>query len=124
MDVALLSISPASHCQLVKMLITLEQHGIFGSNCIRVYLNTVQPLVCTTVTRLLGKFETEKYAKNHNIYFKLQNMQIMGEIINNNNILKTWHRNFVRPTWCVSVSVCESVHSFSFHTFLLAPDTD
>ena len=43
---------------LVKMLITLELRGIFGSNCIRVYLNTVQPLVCTTVTRLLGKFKT------------------------------------------------------------------
>ena len=28
MDVALLSISPASHGQLVKMLITLELHGI------------------------------------------------------------------------------------------------
>ena len=37
MDVALLSISPASHGQLVKMLITLELHGIFGSNCICVY---------------------------------------------------------------------------------------
>ena len=56
---------------------------------------------------------------------KLQNMQIMGEIINNNNILKTWNRNFVRPTGvhnkqCVSLSA----HSFSFHTFLLALDTD
>ena len=58
MDEALLSISLASHGQLVKMLITLELHGIFGSNCIRVYLNTVQPLVCTAVTRLLGKFKT------------------------------------------------------------------
>ena len=42
----------------------------------------------------------------------------MGEIINNNNILKTWNRNFERPTGCVSV------HSFSFHTFPLTPDTD
>ena len=55
MYVALLSISPASHGQLIKMLITLEPHGIFVSNCIRVYLNIVQPLVCKTVTRLLGK---------------------------------------------------------------------
>ena len=118
MDVALLSISPASHGQLVKMLITLELHGIFGSNCIRVYLNTVQPLVCTTVTRLLGKFKTWKYAENHNIYFKLQNMHIMGEIIN--NVLKTWNRNFVRPTGCVcvSVSVCESVYPFIFFTHI------
>ena len=38
-NVALLSISPASHGQLVKMLITLELHGILGSNCICVYLN-------------------------------------------------------------------------------------
>ena len=89
MDVALLSISPASHGQLVKMRITIELHGIFGSNCIRVYLNTVQPLVCATVTRLLGKIKTQKYAENHIIYFNLQNMQIMGEIIDNNNILKT-----------------------------------
>ena len=36
MGVALLSISPASHGQLVKMLTTLELHGIFGPNCIRV----------------------------------------------------------------------------------------
>ena len=58
MDVALLSISPARYGHLVKMLIILELHGIFGSNCIRVYLNTVQPLLCTTVVRLLGKFKT------------------------------------------------------------------
>ena len=32
MDMALLSISPASRGQLVKMLITLGPHGIFGSN--------------------------------------------------------------------------------------------
>ena len=32
MDKALLSISPAGRCQLVKMLITLEQHGTFGSH--------------------------------------------------------------------------------------------
>ena len=37
MDEALLSISPASHGQLVKMLISLELHGIFGSNCIRFF---------------------------------------------------------------------------------------
>ena len=114
MVVALLSISPASHGQIMKMLITLKLHGIFGSNCIRVYLNAVQPLVYTTVTRLLGKFKTLKYAENHNIYFKLQNMQIMGEIIKNNIILKTWNRNFVRPTGCVSVSVCEYVYPFIF----------
>ena len=52
-DEALLSISPASHGQLLKMLIILEPHGIFGSNCILVYSNTVQPLVCKTMTRLL-----------------------------------------------------------------------
>ena len=50
-------------------------------------------------------------------------MQI--EIINNKNILKTWNRNFVQPPGlqykqCVSLSV----HSYSFHTFLLALDTD
>ena len=31
MDKALLSISLAGHCQLVKMLTTLETHGILGS---------------------------------------------------------------------------------------------
>ena len=51
-------------------------------------------------------------------------MQIMGEFINNNNILKTWNRNLVRPTGRVSVCVCLSVHSFSFQTFRLSPDTD
>ena len=32
MDEALLSISPVGHGQLVKMLITLELHGVFRSN--------------------------------------------------------------------------------------------
>ena len=32
MDDALLSMSPVGRGQLVKMLITLEPHGIFGSN--------------------------------------------------------------------------------------------
>ena len=32
MDKALLRISPAGHGQLVQMLITLDPHGIFGSN--------------------------------------------------------------------------------------------
>ena len=46
MGVALLSISPAGPGQLVKMLITLESHSIFVSNCILVYINIVQALVC------------------------------------------------------------------------------
>ena len=64
MDLALLCISPASRGQLVKMLITLEPHGIFGSNCILVYLNIVHSLVCKTETRLLGEYKT-KSAENH-----------------------------------------------------------
>ena len=58
MDVALLSISPAGRGYLVKMLITLEPHDKFESNCMLVDLNIVQPLVCKTVTRLLGEFKT------------------------------------------------------------------
>ena len=42
--------------QLVKMLITFEPHGIFGSNSILVYLYIVQPLVCKTVARLQYTF--------------------------------------------------------------------
>ena len=57
MDKALLSISPAGRCQLLEMLITLEQHGTFGSHFI-IYFNLVEPLVCKTVTRLLGEFKT------------------------------------------------------------------
>ena len=107
MDLALLCISPASRGQLVKMLIALEPHGIFGPNCMLLYSNIVQPLVCKTETRLLGEFKT-KSAENHNIYLKLKNMQI--EIIDNNNILKTLYRNFARPAGvhynhCVSPSV-------------------
>ena len=55
MDVALLSISPASHGQLVKMLIALELHDIFGSNCIRFYLNTVQPFGMHNCDEAAGK---------------------------------------------------------------------
>ena len=58
MDKALLSISPADRNQLVTMLITLEPHGIFGSNCILIYFKIVQSLVCKTATRALGEFKT------------------------------------------------------------------
>ena len=48
----LLSIISAGCAQLVKMLITLEPHGIFES-ILHIYLfNIVQPLVCKMVTRL------------------------------------------------------------------------
>ena len=109
MDEALLSTSPADHRQLVKVLIALEPHGIF------IYFNIVQPLVCQTVTRLLGDFKTKKTAENHKIYAKLKKkMQI--EIINNNNILKTLYRNFARParvyySHCKSPSVRPSFSS-------------
>ena len=58
MDDALLSISPVCCGQLVKMLITLEPHGIFGPNCMLAFFKIVQPLVCKTVTRLLGEIKT------------------------------------------------------------------
>ena len=58
MDVALLSISPTGRGQLMEMLITLEPHGVFGSNCILVYLKIFQPPVCKTVTSLLGDSKT------------------------------------------------------------------
>ena len=38
------------------------------------------------------------------------------ELINNNNILKTWYPNFAQPA---GLSV-----QFAFHAFLLAWDTD
>ena len=47
----------AGRGQFVKMLITLQPEGIFGSSCIPVYLNIFQPLVCKTVTRLLVEFK-------------------------------------------------------------------
>ena len=50
MDEGLLSIISAVCGQLVKMLITLEPHGIFGSKFI--YFNSVQSLLCKIVMRL------------------------------------------------------------------------
>ena len=41
MGEALLSISPAGRGQLVKILITLEPHGIFGSNFVHLYILTL-----------------------------------------------------------------------------------
>ena len=58
MDEDLLSISPDSRGQFVKILITLAPQGLFGSNCILIYFNIGQPLVYKTVTRLLGEFNT------------------------------------------------------------------
>ena len=83
-----------------------EPQCIFGQSF--AYLNIVQPRVCKTMMRLLGDFKPEKTAQNHKIYAKLKNIQI--EIINNNNILKTWYQNFARPAGmhyhhCVSPSV-------------------
>ena len=56
--VDVLSISPTGRGQLVKVLITLEPHGIFRSNFTLLFFNILQPLVCITVTRLLGDFQT------------------------------------------------------------------
>ena len=49
-------------------------------------------------------------------------MQIMGEVINYNNILKAWNRSFVRPTGVLKKQ-CVSPFIF-FPQFLLAPETD
>ena len=45
LDVALLSISSAGRGQLVKMLITLEPHGIFGTNYTLDYLKRTARLM-------------------------------------------------------------------------------
>ena len=54
MDDALLSISPTGRDQLVKMIITLQPHCIFGSNYAYFYLFYLCPAtsawVCKTVT--------------------------------------------------------------------------
>ena len=47
MDKALQSISPAG--QLVKMLITLEPHGIFGSNFAYLYILTLSNHIMQSV---------------------------------------------------------------------------
>ena len=52
MDEALQSIRPSVYGHLVKTLITLEPHGIFGSIFIFIHFNIVQPLVCKMGTRL------------------------------------------------------------------------
>ena len=47
MDEAVLSISQAGGCKLVKMFITHESHGIFGLKIgILIYFNISQLLVC------------------------------------------------------------------------------
>ena len=52
-DEASQSVILAGLALLVKMLITLELCGSFGSKfSLRMYFNIVQPLVCKTVTRL------------------------------------------------------------------------
>ena len=59
-DEALLSISPADHGQLVKMLITLEPDGIFGSNCKLIYFKTVQPHVYITSDEVAGRIQNKE----------------------------------------------------------------
>ena len=41
MDEALLNISPVGHGRLVKILITFEPHGIFGSNFAYLFILTL-----------------------------------------------------------------------------------
>ena len=106
----------------MKMLITLESHGIFGYNCSYLF-KIVQPLEWQGDKAAWRIINVEVCRESQNL-FKLKNIQ--NEIINKNNILKTWYRTFARPAGvhsnhCVSLSV-----QFAFHTFLLAsrPDTD
>ena len=44
--------------QTVKIPITLEPHGIFGSKCTRIYFNIATGVQSKTVMRLLGEFKT------------------------------------------------------------------
>ena len=54
-----LRINPADRGQLVKMLIVLEPRGIYVDQIAYLFiLYIVQPLVCKTVTRLLGEIKT------------------------------------------------------------------
>ena len=72
------------------------------------HVNSVQPLVCKMVTRLLGEFKTLETAENHKIYVKSKNMEI--EIINNNNIKD-----------CIAIlhnsQVCTKIMSLSVRPF-------
>ena len=67
-DVASPSIILASLALLVKMIITLEPCGSFGSNFL--YLCIVQPLVCKTVTGLhLASFgRSSSFNENAHLY--------------------------------------------------------
>ena len=56
-DEALLSINQAGRGQLVKLLITLEPHGIFGSNFAYLFILTLfYPFsnICTDILSQLG----------------------------------------------------------------------
>ena len=62
MEGALLSIHLAGRRQLEKMLITVKPRGICGSNLQTYLFNIIQLLVCETLVKLLGAFNT---AENH-----------------------------------------------------------
>ena len=53
---SLLSIILASQDRLVKMLITLEPHGIFITLCILIHYNIIKKQVSKTVIRLCQDF--------------------------------------------------------------------
>ena len=81
MDEALLSISRAGRGQLVKMLITLEPHGTFGSNL--AYLKKLFILTLSSHWYKNGN-EDAGWKMPKNTKSMLKNMPIV--IINNNNI--------------------------------------
>ena len=108
MDEVLLSISLADGGKLVKMLITLESHGIFESNFAYLFILTLFSRWYEKWWR--GCWENLKRRKLAKITKSMLNEKKMQIEIISNNILKTCYRNFARPAGvhcnhCVSPSV-------------------
>ena len=89
MDEGLLSISPACCGQFVKMLITLEPHGIFRFNFAFIYF--VQPLLCKTVCQEFAEHILVGQGLLVNMPITLEQHGIFNQILHNNtfNIIET-----------------------------------
>ena len=116
MDVSTLSISPASHGQLVRMLITLEPHNKYGSSFANMHLFILPLSSHWYAQRWRGCWDNLKRRKLPKItqfYVNLNYTQI--EVINYNNSLKTIHPIFAFHTfkinpWHLELEALKHIH--------------
>ena len=109
MDEAWLIISPACHCQIEKMLITLEPHGIFGSKFEYLFIfNIVQPLECKNGKHHFG--QSMSFSENAHNSWTIWYIWIKVCILIYFNIVQPLERKNGKHHFGRSMSFSENAH--------------